>query len=73
MLDCILDNKITKLVNTFVPTINNMHNQRLFGEYLTQRFENYIEENKIQATFLNIQGYKIQTSTTGHIIYRGTK
>ena len=54
LLDCVLDNKRIILVNIYAPTINNKHDQRLFGEYLIQHLEHYIGENIILAGDFNI-------------------
>ena len=54
LLDSILDNKRIILVNIYAQTINNKHDQRLFGKYLTQQLEHYIGENIILAGDFNI-------------------
>ena len=57
MGDCILDNKSIILVKIYTPTINNKHDQRLFGEYLIQRLEHGDININIESTH-NCHYYK---------------
>ena len=62
LLDCIIDTKRIILVNIYAPTINNTHDQAIFGEYLKDNLEQYVGENIVLAGDFDINIENIHTS-----------